>query len=78
MDLTIKKMREILADLPDNCDDVIIAGLELGDRLNEYEGIKRVLFLKKDKEELLVINPMGTHYFDLVEKHGFHIIKYWQ
>lgn len=74
MDFTIGKLKEILNEIPDNA---IICGIDYRDKLMEFDYLKRVLLLEKDGIVYLVFNSMGTHFFDLVEKEGYSVLKHW-
>ena len=74
MDFNIGKLKELIKDIPD---EVIIGGIDYRDKLMEFDYLKRVLLIEKNGEKVLVFNPQGTHYFDLVEKEGYTILKFW-
>ena len=75
MEFTIGKLKTIINEMPD---DAIIAGLNYGDKLQDFDYLKRILLLEsKDGEKKIVFNPMGTHYFDLVQKEGYKILQNW-
>ena len=62
MELTIGKLKQIIADLPD---DTLLATLEYGnDNFRPFVGIKRVLLLrdKESNKDFLTINSMGSHF----------------
>jgi len=63
MNLTVGRLKEIIADLPD---DVILADLDYGnDSFKPHSGIKRVLLLEDNNgQQYLTINRMGAHFSD--------------
>lgn len=74
MDFNIGKFKKIINEMPD---DAVIGALNIGDHLQDFDYLKRILLLEKDGQQIVVFNPMGTHYFDLVEKEGYKVIKHW-
>ena len=74
MDFNIGELKKMIGEMPD---DAIIAGLNFGDKLKEFDYLKRILLLEKDGQKVIVFNPMGTHYFDLVEKEGYKYLQHW-
>lgn len=74
MDLTIGLLKKIIAEVPD---EVILGALDYRDKIMDFSFLKRVLLLEKDNEKVLIFNAMGTHYFDLIEKDGYKVLKSW-
>jgi len=61
MELTVGKLKEIIAELPD---DTILADLDYGNEsFSPHLFIKRVLLLKdRSGRQYLTINRMGAHF----------------
>lgn len=74
MKLTVGRLKEIMNEVPD---DALVSALLYGDEIYEFDYLKRVLLLEREDQKILLINPMGTHYFDLVEKEGWKILQWF-
>jgi hypothetical protein len=74
MKLTVGRLKEIMNEVPD---DALVSALLYGDEIHEFDYLKRVLLLEREDQKILLINPMGTHYFDLVEKEGWKILQWF-
>jgi len=74
-DFNIGAFKKIINEMPD---DAVISGLNYGDKLQEFSYLKRILLLEDSEgNKVIVFNPMGTHYFDLVEKEGYKYLQHW-
>ena len=73
MELTVKKLKEILSQVND---DVLLADLEFGnDTFYPHNYIKRILLLEDYKgKQYLTINRMGSHFTGNGTQSGLKVI----
>ncbi|HYE67601.1 MAG TPA: hypothetical protein VEA58_03260 [Anaerovoracaceae bacterium] len=74
MNMNVGLLKELIKHVPD---DVTIGAVDYRDKLMDFNGLKRVLLIERKGEKVLVFNAMGTHYFNLVEKEGYSVVKCW-
>lgn len=73
MELTIKQLKEIIKDMPD---DAVLADLEFGNqRFNPFCQVKRLMLLQDDKgKQYVTINRLGSHFTATGEQKNLSLV----